>query len=49
MNKTSIFQKRLISFGFFLFLIIFVSAQEMLVGSYNIRYKNWNDSVQGNM
>lgn len=24
-----------------------LSAQEMLVGSYNIRYKAWNDSVQG--
>ena len=24
-----------------------LSAQEMLVGTYNIRYKNWNDSVQG--
>ncbi len=34
-----------------LFVIIAISlqlsAQEMLVGSYNIRYKNWNDSVQG--
>ena len=49
MNKTSIFRKRLIFFGVSLFLVIFVSAQEMLVGSYNIRYKNWNDSVQGNM
>ncbi len=24
-----------------------LAAQQMLVGSYNIRYKNWNDSVQG--
>ena len=24
-----------------------LTAQQMLVGSYNIRYKNWNDSVQG--
>lgn len=24
-------------------------SQDMLVGSYNIRYKNWNDSVQGEM
>ena len=24
-----------------------LSAQDMLVGSYNIRYKNWTDSVQG--
>ena len=49
MNKPSIIQKKLISLCFFLFLVIFVSAQEMLVGSYNIRYKNWNDSVQGNV
>ena len=47
MNNTSIFQKRLIFFGLFLFLVIFVSAQEMLVGSYNIRYKNQSDSVKG--
>lgn len=26
-----------------------LSAQQLLVGSYNIRYKNWNDSVQGNV
>ena len=26
-----------------------LSAQEMLVGSYNIRYKNANDSLQGNV
>ena len=25
-----------------------ISAQQLLVGTYNIRYKNWNDSVQGN-
>ena len=24
-------------------------AQDMLVGTYNIRYKNWNDSVQGEL
>ena len=24
-----------------------LTAQQMLVGSYNIRYKNWNDRVQG--
>ena len=24
-----------------------LNAQQMFVGSYNIRYKNWNDSVQG--
>mgnify|MGYP006385443793 FL=1 len=49
MNKTPVIKKRLISIGLFLFLVLSVSAQEMLVGSYNIRYKNWNDSVQGNM
>lgn len=36
----------------FLFTLLIVaslqlSAQNLLVGSYNIRYKNWNDSVQG--
>ena len=36
----------------FLLAILFIvnlqlSAQEMMVGSYNIRYNNWNDSVQG--
>ena len=32
-----------------LFVAVFqLNAQEILVGSYNIRYKNWNDSVQGN-
>lgn len=31
-----------------LFVAVFqLNAQEILVGSYNIRYKNWNDSVQG--
>ena len=49
MNKPSIIPKRLIFLGIFLLSIVAVSAQEMLVGSYNIRYKNWNDSVQGNM
>lgn len=36
----------------FIFLVVAslqLTAQEMLVGSYNIRYKNWNDSVQGNV
>lgn len=32
-----------------LLVTLTLSAQEMLVGSYNIRYKNWNDSVQGEM
>ena len=31
----------------FLLLAFQLNAQQMLVGSYNIRYKNWNDSVQG--
>jgi endonuclease/exonuclease/phosphatase family metal-dependent hydrolase len=35
---------------FFLFLVSFqLSAQQLLVGSYNIRYKNANDSIQGNV
>ena len=34
--------------GCALLLMQSLTAQEMLVGSYNIRYKNWNDSVQGN-
>lgn len=38
---------------FLLALLLVVSlqltAQQLLVGSYNIRYKNWNDSVQGNV
>ena len=49
MNQHYIPPKCLIFFSFFLFLVLSISAQEMLVGSYNIRYKNWNDSVQGNM
>ena len=47
MNKHSIIQKQLIFFGFFLFLVFALSAQEMLVGSYNIRNKNQSDSLQG--
>ena len=36
-------------FLFVLMLVSFqLSAQEMLVGSYNIRYKNQSDSLQGN-
>ncbi len=31
----------------FLLATLQLTAQEMLVGTYNIRYKNWNDSVQG--
>ena len=32
---------------FFFSFLLSVSAQEMLVGSYNIRYKNANDSING--
>ncbi len=49
MKKRPILLKSFLFSSIFLFLVIFVSAQEMLVGSYNIRYKNWNDSVQGNI
>ncbi len=38
--------KRLL-FLFLLFVSMPLLAQEMFVGTYNIRYKNWNDSVQG--
>ena len=41
-------KKHLIA-AFLLAVSLSLSAQEMLVGSYNIRYKNWNDSVQGNV
>ena len=47
MNKPSIIPKRLIFFSIFLLSIVALSAQEMLVGSYNIRYKNQSDSVKG--
>ena len=47
MNKPSIIPKRLIFLGIFLLSIVAVSAQEMLVGSYNIRYKNRGDSLKG--
>ena len=39
--------KRILLFSLVLLAVLKVSAQDMLVGSYNIRYKNWNDSVQG--
>ena len=38
--------KKLFLFAF-LFATLQLSAQEMLVGSYNIRYKNKNDSING--
>ncbi len=40
MKKLLLFALLLVSFQ--------LSAQQLMVGSYNIRYKNWNDSVQGN-
>ena len=39
--------KRILLFSLVFLAVLKVSAQDMLVGSYNIRYKNWNDSVQG--
>ena len=39
--------KKLLLFAFIIVASLQLSAQQMLVGSYNIRYKNWNDSVQG--
>lgn len=41
MKKLLLFALLLMSFQ--------LSAQQLMVGSYNIRYKNWNDSVQGNV
>ena len=41
--------KKLLFLTLFIILMIVATAQEMLVGSYNIRYKNWNDSVNGNV
>lgn len=47
-SKTLNLRRALFALSFFSFLVS-ASAQEMLVGSYNIRYKNWNDSVQGEL
>ena len=41
--------KKLFLFALLLVASFQLSAQQMLVGTYNIRYKNWNDSVQGNV
>ncbi len=41
--------KKLLFLTLFIILMLAAPAQEMLVGSYNIRYKNWNDSVNGNV
>ena len=40
--------KKLLLSALIIVASIQLSAQQMLVGTYNIRYKNWNDSVQGN-
>jgi len=39
--------KKLLLFALIIAASLQLSAQDMLVGSYNIRYKAWNDSVQG--
>ena len=39
--------KKLFLFALLVVAFLQLSAQNLLVGSYNIRYKNWNDSVQG--
>jgi endonuclease/exonuclease/phosphatase family metal-dependent hydrolase len=39
--------KKLLLFVLVIVASLQLSAQDLLVGSYNIRYKNWNDSVQG--
>ena len=39
--------KKLLLFSLIIVAFLQLSAQDMLVGTYNIRYKAWNDSVQG--
>ena len=39
--------KKLLLFSLIIVASLQLSAQDMLVGTYNIRYKAWNDSVQG--
>ena len=41
--------KKLLFIALFSILMLSATAQEMLVGSYNIRYKNRNDSLNGNV
>ena len=41
--------KKLLIITIFSILALSTAAQEMLVGSYNIRYKNRNDSLNGNV
>ena len=45
--KNSYQFKRLLLFGVLSLALLTATAQDMLVGTYNIRYKSWNDSVQG--
>lgn len=40
--------KKLLLLALLIVASLQLTAQDMLVGTYNIRYKNWNDSVQGN-
>ena len=44
-----IYMKKLLFIALFAILAFSTTAQEMLVGSYNIRYKNRNDSLNGNV
>ena len=39
--------KKLLLFALTIMATLQLTAQDMLVGTYNIRYKAWNDSVQG--
>ena len=39
--------KKLLLFSLIIVASLQLFAQDMLVGTYNIRYKAWNDSVQG--
>ena len=48
MKKYSTFPKNLLIIAFFFLFAVSASAQQLFVGSYNIRYKNANDSLQGN-
>ena len=41
--------RKLLFLAIFAITMVAVPAQEMLVGSYNIRYKNRNDSLNGNV
>ncbi len=41
--------KKLLFFTLIIVASLQLTAQDMLVGTYNIRYKAWNDSVQGEL